>query len=50
MRARYAHTNVVARDWRALAARLAQPHDYPGAGPLELDPEGNVIELQRWGG
>lgn len=39
---RYAHTNIVARDWR----RLARPE--PVAFTYGADPEGNIIELQRW--
>jgi hypothetical protein len=35
--ARFGHVNVVARDWRALAAST-----------YVKGPEGNLVELQSW--
>jgi predicted enzyme related to lactoylglutathione lyase len=65
VKARYKHTSIVARDWRALAAtRVVLEHGgshvgeaasttVPGVGRLTVvylaDPEGNIIELQAWG-
>ena len=36
---RYVHTNMIARDWRALASFY---------WCYVTDPEGNIIELQAW--
>ena len=73
MATRFGHVNLVARDWRALAAfyedvfgcepsvRSATSRatgwiahaDVAGEAHLEVvyarDPEGNIVELQRWG-
>lgn len=62
IQAHYAHTNIVARDWRRLAGFYeqvlgGQPGDQvrvevPGVGQLVFvyaaGPEGNLIELKKW--
>ncbi len=52
--AKYGHTNVIARDWRRLAAFYAEvvtTHTADGRRVTWCyltDPEGNLIELQSW--
>jgi hypothetical protein len=52
LRARYTHTNLVARNWRKLARFEVVTFDVPAAGTITWtyarDPEENIIELQSW--